>query len=559
MSLRSLLSLSRLVQLGAFLLVVLSAHAYLYQPFSIEGDGLEYIVQTQAMALDGRITIDRPTRADYWNRSNPYGVELASVPNWSLSSGANTEAEQAGGGFGGLYPDRRGEFRYYHFWGYSAAVSPVYFALHRLFPGTNVEYLSFYLVNSFFFLIPFAFATFLSTCFWIPFISLLLIASPLPGYIEWEHPELYLFGLTASAFLLCFLTDRRWLPVGLLGIAAAQCPPIGLFVLSMLLWWIAEPVSESRVRYSQFCLTSHVLQLVPVILLAILLSGSSALYYWYFFGTPNLIQAVGKASIEHASFARVKDLLFSPLNGFIWSYPALCLFGALCIFTPSWKKIACIALPWVAAAWLATSTTNFSSMQLGAIRYTVWLAAPLTAVVLSTDWKEQKRAMLAIVCMLSTLAIMKLHLWKIPIGFSSELKIPSRLFPHLARIYDISKYCDNPETLAENIRGSEFARARDFNGIYIWNLSSTSSLWVISKRAFIQSHRFVWNIPVLPPFTACSIAPILRERKRGGVTFYRKADIQWQHSTLGQYVIVYMKGDVRREDVETDTALYVRS
>jgi len=111
----------------AAVIAVIVVYAGLSGPHILHGDGREYILQTQALVFDHALRIDTEARREYWNHTNPHGITLQEAdPPAATPSTALTESSQAGGGFGGLYPDRFGHYPYYHFWAYSAVVAPVY-------------------------------------------------------------------------------------------------------------------------------------------------------------------------------------------------------------------------------------------------------------------------------------------------------------------------------------------------------------------------------------------------------------------------------------------------
>jgi hypothetical protein len=167
------------------LLIAAAGYAALTGPNTLHGDGCEYILQTQGIVFDRTLTIRPEARKDYWNRTNPYGVRRGGTrpPAKVLS-----ESSQSGGGFGGLYPDRFGNYRYYHFRAYSAAVAPVYIPFHLLDSSGSLEYLSFRFVNVCL-LLGFFFLAYRQRPQWTTLAILgFLLFSPLVPYCEWQHP-----------------------------------------------------------------------------------------------------------------------------------------------------------------------------------------------------------------------------------------------------------------------------------------------------------------------------------------------------------------------------------
>jgi len=66
-------------------------------------------------------------------------------------------------------------------------------------------------------------------------------------------------------------------------------------------------------------------------------------------------------------------------------------------------------------------------------------------------------------------------------SFTSLNRAQSRV----AKIYRATHYDDDIEPLVENIQGKELVVPRSFDGVYLWNLSGSQSMWIVSKRAWL--------------------------------------------------------------------------
>ena len=165
------------------------------------GDGREYILQTQAIVFERSLAISPAARAAYWNRTNPFGKELGDVrPLDAARPEILRESSQAYGNFGSLYPDRFGAWRYCHAWIYSLAAAPFYALLH--YSGSGLEYYAFRALNA----ILFA-AALMSIFFAWPglrsaFLAGAVLLTPLAGYLQWAHTEVFCFALTTLSFAL---------------------------------------------------------------------------------------------------------------------------------------------------------------------------------------------------------------------------------------------------------------------------------------------------------------------------------------------------------------------
>ncbi|MCX6997729.1 MAG: hypothetical protein NTV49_11730 [Kiritimatiellaeota bacterium] len=476
------------------------------QPLALRGDGREYILQTQALALRGELRIDTAAAREYWNRTNPFGVELEGTrpPARELR-----EESQAGGGFGGLYPDRWGAYRYIHFWGYALAVAPVYLLLHGL-GGSGWEYQAFRVVNLLCLLLPFGLAWRRSRSWPLLVISLLALITPLPAYVSWTHPELFCFGLTLTALLTAGRPRIQGLSALLLSLAATQNLPILFFFPLHLL------AALQRQHKTLDCGATGWPR-VP-------LAQGARLLASYLPAT--LLVALGLARLEYASWPRVADVFLSPLIGAVWFYPMCFLLLPALARRQSAVLLAAIVLTTACATWLATATTNFSSDQVGALRYTTWLLAPLWFVLLdaATEGRPRRAIFLAGVCV--TLAVSGCYhsgRW----GWGDENAPRPR---SAAALYRWLHYADDPEVLAERIMGRELPRPAAFNGAYLWKLGPRDTLWLISRR---------W----------ADVNPALMSALAAGATWRRQP-------LLGDYLLLWRDGSVRA--LECDGQMFIR-
>jgi hypothetical protein len=517
------------------------------QQLDVYGDGLEYIVQTQAIALDGRLSIDPARRADYWNRTNPFRHQLTDV-----GAGNSAELRPSGGGFGGLYPDRFGAWRYYHFWGYSAAVAPLYRLLHELSPDGSLEYHAFWAANLAFLLLPFLVSWRKGAGWETAAVWALIMFSPLIPYLDWQHPELFLSCLTLLSFQLADHPRWRfWSPL-MLGAAASQNPPLALlFPLHLL--YTGMNYGERRGIFVRRCWAAYALGAAAATV--------PALYFRHYFGAFNLIEAVGLARLDFAVQGRASSLLFSPMVGAVWSFPTLFAFLPLCVRRASAAFVLAALLSVAAMTWLSASTANLLSAQLGAARYMVWILAPLQFAVLKPEWiavssKPVRAAAFMAAAVLNLFIIRHFALYELPLKHVARFVTGGRAQPETAALYKYSRFHDDVEVLVENIRRSELPEPKAFNGIYIWNIGDNLSLWVISRQALSHLKHFAWPTPSIPPFRADPVNNLFR--LRDGIVELNQNEISafHVHPVLGKYVLAWVGRKVDR--VSTSGAIYVR-
>ena len=411
---------------------------------ALHGDAREYILQTQAIALRGQFRINPVAAAEYWNRTNPYGLELGETrpAAWPL-----TESAQAGGGFGALYPDRFGNWRYAHFWLYSAVAAPLYGLLHAVLP--RWEYASFRIINSFFLLIPFILAWRKGGSGVLLTIMILASFTPLIPYTDWAHPELFCFATVLASFQLARGRYGRLFAPALLGLAATQNPPILLFFPLLLLHTVTGPDRMSCKRALVAFGAGSLVGLLPIF------------YSLYCFQTWNIIQAVGLADFRHATLARAAHFFFSPLVGAVWIFPACFLFLPVSIRRSNAFFAAAALLSVFLAAWASSATANFNAGQVGALRYAVWALAPLWFIVFEgarwpTETRARKALFLAAIAV-NVLMILTFKYGRLP---RKDIRLVAgcrRATPPVAAWVARLRYPDDIEVLVENIVGHEIS------------------------------------------------------------------------------------------------------
>ncbi len=531
---------------SAVFAVLLAATAWraLTGDLELHGDGREYVIQTQSIVFNHRLSIDAGPIREYWNRTNPYGQPLADV---RPAREELAEETQSGGDFGGLYPDRFGGYRYYHFWLYSLLVAPLYALLHAVSPGA-AEYHAFRAMNTLFLLLPFLVAWRRGRGWPLLIVTGLMMLTPLLPYVDWQHSELMCFCFVMLALQTAGLPRWRGLGPVLLGLAATQNPPIILFLpLHFALMMRNRP---SR---------------IPPVALAYAAGaaafGLSLLYSRWYFGVWNVIEAIGLAKLAYASVPRALHIFFSPLNGALWFFPAAFLVLPSCLRRDNALFVGLALLLAFAAAWLASSTANFNAGQVGSARYTVWILAPLVFAVTHGPWlpgpslRAPRAAVFAAGVALNLVLVAHFQTQLLANKDIRRFGGSWRARPEVARIYRFIPYPDDVETLVENIRGRELPIPRHFNGLYAWDLGGGRSLWIISARLLRDTRGTTWPDNALPRYTARPPNDVFEFRD--GVVRLAPEKITGfvEHPVLGGYVEVRMQRAV--PEIVTDMPLFI--
>ncbi|HAS82221.1 MAG TPA: hypothetical protein DCS43_05995 [Verrucomicrobia bacterium] len=529
---------AKLLRSVLFLIVLMGAAYYgLRGRHILHGDGKEYILQTQAIVFDGTLSINTAARKDYWNRTNPYGIVLgdARAPASTLS-----EATQAGGGFGGLYPDRSGHYRYYHYWAYSAVVAPVYALFHGIDPSGSLEYFAFRFVNVGFLLLLFGLIARQNPGGPTLAVLALLLFSPLIPYCDWQHPEIFCLSLVLASFHLSS-NGKAASPLPL-GLAASMNPPILLFFPCHLFLVLRSGVPR---RTRDLC------RLAAGYLLGGLFAVSSGVYFLYHFGTPNVISSIGMASLENASLGRMLDIFINPFVGAVYFFPMLFLLIPACLSRKTLIPCLAVFASVLLAAWLASSTSNLNAGQVGTIRYAVWLIAPLWVCPLRDlpeRFSRSPRGWLVYAGLVLSFLLVAF------LGTNKLLRKDIRKFggawraqPEVAAIVRLSGYLGDTEIAVENILGKELDRPSFFRGVYLWDLGHGDCLWIFSERSLSRQRPVVFRLatPGDIAFRASPGQP-LDWTVQGDVVTLRAFQHPrlHKHPLLGNYLTLRSKGAI---------------
>lgn len=524
-------------RLFGVLLIVLVYYG-LRGPHILHGDSREYILQTQAMVFRRSIAIPPEPLRTYWNRTNPYGIELGETdrPHYNLRQSA-----QSGGGFGGLYADRFGRYRYYHYGLYSLAVAPVYRLFHELNPSGTLEYFSFRFVNVMLLAAFFILAWRLKPTRVTLALLILTLFSPLIPYADWHHPEIFCLALAFAAFYLADRKRGRCAAPVLLGMAAAQNVPILLFFPFLLLLTLRGAKPETRRAWAHWAGWTAAGGIIGL---------SSVLYYLYYYKTPSVIAAIGLADLEYASFTRVFYMFFSPLIGAAVFFP-VCVWALPAAFSRKrLPEMAALLGGVVGAAWLASSTANFNAGQVGTVRYAVWLSAPLWYAVFRwapDRFRDGRRgAGYGAAALWSALLILYFGSGRLVIKDIADFGGAWRGVPRVAAILrNIPSYHPDAEVLAENIWGRELKRKEQFRHVYLWDLGKAHYLWLFSERAAAHVPEIRWS-PAGEVSVAASPAQDVEVETSGElVTVRLPEEKRWhRHPVLGNYFMLRTRGRI---------------
>jgi hypothetical protein len=212
--------------------------------------------------------------------------------------------------------------------------------------------------------------------------KLLLIVFYLFGtafyYVQWQHPEVFTASLLLIALLL--LEERRYLYSAFLAaLCAQQNPPIGFLALIAFIFdfWIHRKSLGGKKVWLLFLLKWA--SVVPVLFLA-------PLFYFWKFGSPNLISSMGWSDGKLISIRRILELFFDPNQGMVLAIPTAFLLIFILLLSAVlrwrenkiflWRPVAFLALALLFAI-PSTATVMMNSDCCIFMRYASWILIPV--------------------------------------------------------------------------------------------------------------------------------------------------------------------------------------
>lgn len=342
---------------------------FVVQPKSY-GDGSEYHIQLESIYSNS-----------WFNQTEENITKLNSyAENTELGSDFFTENR-----FAGYYEAKEGNLHGYHFWLYSLTNLPIKIFTEII--GIN-PLTTFQVFNSliFLFLSLFILKSYKKNTSLIFFTT---FANFSIWFLHWNHPEYWSFALVLTSLIL-FSGKKINLAIFLSAIASTQNPPIiflsTLFlILSLFKTIITNSTTKQKIKSIIIPLTAISISLLPYI------------FYYIYFGTPNLISKVGGTDFSLVSFKRILELFFDPGLGMLFFQPlatviifAVLIFSAYRIMNSirsktdfktiiNSKYFFYITLFIVLVLMLAfsASTTNWNHGSSGPSRYVIWSILPI--------------------------------------------------------------------------------------------------------------------------------------------------------------------------------------
>jgi hypothetical protein len=281
------------------------------QPYA-SGDGIEYTLMTEAFFNHFSFDV-RPGDCESFKQAfiknrkweeNYKGTHYDEVQKFiERKDLKNLDSKYA------FYNDREGKKFSVHFWTYPLLNLPVRWLCH-LFPFNPIQVLYFtnfllIIISCFIFLRTskfgqvetgtFCFLFFFSTNYW---------------YFCWPHPEVFTVCFTTLG-LWMFIHDKKYTGILLTAIAATQNQPLAMLTVTLSVIVLFEKGFNIKNLVKLFF--SSVLILMPPV------------FYYYHFGTMNLIGYQGALKTDYITWTRVFGFFFDINQGMILALPLILL------------------------------------------------------------------------------------------------------------------------------------------------------------------------------------------------------------------------------------------
>ena len=305
-----------------FLSVLLST---LFQAKTIEpyatGDGIEYTLTTEAFYRHGSASIRESDARDF---KREHILHKPWINNYKAVAFDDTHSylkDPKAREYGGLYRTKNGQNFGHHFSFYSLLNTPARVLTTILdihpqyaFQITNAFLL---LLTSFLLLFYFKLETWQS-------IGLVLLVnfSAVYYYIGWSHPEI----MTAVLLLLSLLFQREkkhvW-AIFLMALASLQNQPL----LILLIWLVLSAGYNEKWKIKNWIRNAF-----PALLFFL-----PSVFYFYYFGTTNLIKDAGYLDISNVTYTRFLGFFIDLNQGMILSLNILLIVYILLLVNRFWK------------------------------------------------------------------------------------------------------------------------------------------------------------------------------------------------------------------------------
>ncbi len=339
-----------------------------YLPIYPHGDGPEYIIMTEALfnhispEIKASDIENYIHKTKYWHERKTF-LDVLGLCNDSTSSVLHGSA--------GFYVAKNHKIYGHHFWFYSLLNVPVRIILELL----NADIDKTFIITNILILILgigiiyFNESNWKNKFFWIS----LIIVSPHFWYISWPHPDFFA-GMSVFLSIWLFYKEKFYASLLCMALPSMHFPPLFIPTLGILFFLM---VKKGFTRKNiLFCFLASFWVIVPPV------------FYYLYFGIPNLIAHTGFLDKNQITWNRLHSFFFDLNQGMVIGTPViLFLFiGFTCynflnkrINTMFWFPLSVIAM-----SYFFMQMVNWNHGMAVVNRYVVW-TAPFFIVITAVE------------------------------------------------------------------------------------------------------------------------------------------------------------------------------
>lgn len=432
----------------------------------IRGDGREYILMTQSFLNHSSPDLRKDDAKDVFDafkKNNPKFLDHSFNCNSNEDCGISTLIGR------GYFSDKHNKLYSYHFSFYSLLNIPANIITNNLSKPPTV---SFYLTNSFFFIMAIYFVLFFldERVLYKGIILTLIISQTTFAYLKWPHPE----SITLSLMIIsiCLIkSNMLFLSSVIFAIASLQYQPLGIVSAIVLLYGFISELRDKKIwsindiilnkkiiiKYISFAFISGTIVLIP------------SMFYLYHFSSPNIIASYGGTNASLISLSRLASLYFDINQGAILLYPIVIItvplifiYSIITIKNSSSKNALLFISISLISAIPCLATTNWNSGADNVMRYAFWVSLPLVFSFAEFILSIKNKIIFYIIILLAFLS----HIFISLLQFNDKYFAKGHLSPSYVALafYNHAPFMYNPE--AEIFIDRSLSKESNLDGSY---------------------------------------------------------------------------------------------
>ena len=377
------------------LLIVISWMSIWFLRFSQTypyGDGVEYVLMTEAIYNHGSPDIQQKDVTQYTNYLNSRNIKIEkeevfkSVEDFLIEiNSKNLHFKKVSiQDLNGFVLGKNEKFYSIHFWFYSTLAIPARALLHLL----NADITKTFLLTNlclFFIAISLIFKEKRLVLWKRISLAAFLGFSSSTWYMAWPHPELFA-GVYVFMGLFYFFVERKILATLILSLVALHVPPVAFLVLFIVFNILYEQRGSWNIKLFTKLFFASVWVIFPI------------LFSLAVFNTSNIIMAQDYLSWDVVTFRRFIGFFIDPNQGAILAIPIILLLFLIFAIIDLIKRKAWVGYYLVSSIVIMSlffmQMKNWNHGNAVVNRYVVWVASIVTAILIFRLFKIKNKVFL---------------------------------------------------------------------------------------------------------------------------------------------------------------------